>query len=259
MRLVVINLARAEARRLRMQAQFDSLGLPVEFHVALDGRQLGPEHYARVDREARRRQGLWPQANGSIANWFSQRQVMQQIVDQGSDMVAIFEDDAGLSAQLPRVLAALERKPFDFDVVKLSRRSPGKQFIPCEQLTPAHMAGRVKYADYGSEGYIITRDAARHLLTSVPRMMWEIDHHVSRFWENGLNVFYVDPPVVFHDEDDDSQISGDRNRSRIRQRAADGVGFVLWRRAIAGVQRGFRRRAAFRLLLQNRIGVTRWH
>ena len=258
MRLVVINLARAETRRQRMQAQFASLGLPVEFHAAVDGRQLGPEHFALVDRETRRRQGLWQQANGSIANWLSQRQVMQEIVDRGPDMVAIFEDDAGLSPQLPEVLAALGRKPFDFDVVKLSRRSLGKPFVPCERLTPAHMAGRVKYADYGSEGYVITRDAARHLLSSNPRMMWEIDHHVSRFWENGLNVFYVDPPVVFHDEEDDSQIEGDRNRSRNRQRAADGVAYVLWRRAMAGIQRGIRRRTAFRLLLQGKIGVTRW-
>ena len=41
------------------------------------------------------------QADGSIANWHSQRQVMRQIVDHGPDMVAIFEDDAGLSPQLP--------------------------------------------------------------------------------------------------------------------------------------------------------------
>ena len=258
MRLVVVNLARAAARRQRMQQQFDALGLPVEFHEAIDGRQLGPEHYAWVDRETRRRQGLWPQADGSIANWHSQRQVMRQIVDHGPDMVAIFEDDAGLSPQLPEVLAALERKPFDFDVVMLNRRSRNKAFIPCERLTPGHMAGRVRYSDYGNEGYVITREAARHFLAAIPRMMWEIDQILPRFWETGLNVFYVDPRVVFHDEKDDSQIEEDRKRSRKRQRTADGSAYVLWRRAIAGMERKIRQRAAFRRLLRGELGVTRW-
>ena len=172
-------------------------------------------------------------------------------------MVAIFEDDAGLSPELPEVLAALERKPFDFDIVMLNRRSHRKAFIPCERLTGNHMAGRVRYSDYGSEGYVITREAARNFLESTPLMMWEIDQALSRFWENGLNVFYVDPPVVFHNERNDSQIEGDRNRSRQRQREVDGAAHVLWRRGVAAVRRSIRRRTAFRLLLDGRIGVTR--
>ena len=258
MRLVVINLARAEVRRQRIQEQFDALGLPVEFHEAVDGRQLAPEQYALVDRQTRRQQGLWPQTDGCIANWLSQRQVMRQIVDHGPEMVAIFEDDAGLSPQLPEVLAALERKPFNFDIVRLNRRSRKKVFIPYERLTDDHMAGRLRYSDYGNEGYVITRDAARHFLENTPRMMWEIDQVLPRIWENGLNVFYVDPPVVFHNEKNDSQIEEDRKRSRRKQRADDGIAYVLWRRAVAGVQRNIRRRAAFRRLLRGEIGVTRW-
>ena len=64
MRLVVINLARAEVRRQRMREQLEALGLVAEFHEAIDGRCLGPEHYAQVDRDTRRRLGLWPQADG---------------------------------------------------------------------------------------------------------------------------------------------------------------------------------------------------
>ena len=173
-------------------------------------------------------------------------------------MVAIFEDDAGLSPQLPEVLAALERKPFDFDVLKLNRRSRKRLFLPCVLLTPNHMAGRVKFSDYGSEGYVITRDAARHLLTSETKMIWEIDHHISRFWDNGLNVFYVDPPAVSHNEEDDSQIESDRQRSRRGQRTDDGVTTVLWRRAKAGLHRKIRQRTEFRRLIRGEIGVTRW-
>ena len=255
MKVFVINLERAVERRRRMEEQFASLGLEVSFHTALDTRELAPEHYAQVDRETRRRMGLWPQADGSIANWISQRQVMREVVEKGPETAAIFEDDAGLSADLPKVLDALERRPFAFDVVKLNRRS-SRTFIPCERLETGHIVGRVRYHDYGSEGYVITREAARHFLENTPMMMREIDQALSRFWENGLNVFYVDPPVVSHDEQDDSQIERDRKLARTEHMRADGVFYVTWRRVVSAVSRDFQRRAAFRRLMRGEIGVT---
>ena len=123
MKVFVINLARACERRRRMEEQFASLGLEATFHPAVDARELTPEHYAQVDRETRRRLGLWPQADGEIACWMSHHQIMQEIVENGPETAAILEDDAVLSADLPKVLGALERRPFAFDVVKLNRRS----------------------------------------------------------------------------------------------------------------------------------------
>ena len=256
MKSFVINLARAEERRRRMERRFASLGLEVTFHPAVDGRELGPEHYAQVDRESRRRLGLWPQADGSIANWISQRQVMREIVENGPETVSIFEDDANLSADLPEVLYALECRPFAFDMVKLNRRSRKRTFVPCECLTTGHQVGRLRYHDYGSEGYVLTRDAARHFLANTSKMIWEIDQALSRFWENGLNVFYLDPPIVSHDEGSVSQIEGDREHSRQRQRHDDSVMHVLRRRMVSSLVRKAHRRLAFRRLMRGKIGVT---
>lgn len=255
MKAFVINLERAEDRRRRMEEQFESLGLEATFHPAVDAKELTPDHYAQVDRETRRRLGLWPQADGSIANWMSQRQVMREIAENGPETVAIFEDDAGLAAELPAVLDALDRRPFAFDVVKLNRRSP-RTFIPCERLSTGHRVGRVRYHDYGSEGYVITREAARHFLENTPLMMREIDQALSRFWENGLNVFYLDPPVVSHDEQDDSQIERDRKLARKAHRRAEGVVSVTWRRVVNAFVREAQRRSTFRRLMRGEIGVT---
>ena len=144
MKLFVINLARACERRRRMEEQFASLGLEATFHRAVDAQELTPEHYAQVDRETRRRLGLWPQADGSIANWISQRQVMREIVENGPETAAILEDDAGLSADLPKVLGALERRPFAFDVVKLNRRSSKKPSFRANALRRG--TGSAEYA-----------------------------------------------------------------------------------------------------------------
>lgn len=258
MKLFVINLARAEERRRRMEKRFASLGLEVTFHHAVDAQELTAEHYAQVDRETRRRLGLWPQADGSIANWTSQRQVMREIVENGPETAAIFEDDAVLSADLPEVLDALERRPFAFDIVKLNRRSLKKTFVPVSVLTTGHQVGRVRYSDHGNEGYVMTRDAARHFLENTPKMTWEIDQVLPRFWESGLNVFYLDPPVVSLDRQSESQIERYRELSRRKQRSADGLMYVFWRRIVSALVLQARRRLAFRRLMRGEIGVTPW-
>jgi len=130
MRIVLINLERAAERRERMAQEFGALGLRYEIKEAIDGRNLSAEHLAQVDRQARRRLGLYPQANGSIANWLTQREVMRDLVANGPEMIAIFEDDARLMPELPELLAALEQQRFAFDVVVLQRRHPRRPFIP---------------------------------------------------------------------------------------------------------------------------------
>ena len=260
MRMFVINLVRAEDRRQRMSQQFAKLGLKPEFHAAVDGRQLTGEHYAEVDRSTRQRMGLKPQADGSIANWLSQRQVMREIVENGPETAAIFEDDTELSPELPSVLAALERRPVSFDIVKMNRRTLSKVFIPFKQLLTGHNIGRVRYHDFGSEGYVITRDAARRFLEVTPKMMWEIDQAINNYWENGLNVYYLDPPVVFHGEGKDSQIEEDRTRSRQLHRQTENPVMVLWRRAPWTIRRYLSRRREFRgRIREDKAATTQAH
>ena len=258
MKLFVVNMELATERRSRMERQFKSLGLKATFFRAMDARELSEEDYARVDREFRRRLGLWPQADGSIANWVSQRRVMREIVDSGTEIAAIFEDDAGLSPELPVVLQALESRPFSFDIVKLNRRSLTRTFIPVELLPTGHRVGRVRFHDYGNEGYVITRDAAHHFLENTPKMTWEIDQALPRFWENGLNVYYLDPPVVFHDERNDSQIEQFRTISRRKQKDTEAATVILGRRVASALVRAVRRHWAFRRLMRGEVGVTSW-
>ena len=246
MRMFVVNLVRARDRRQRMSQQFAKLGLKPEFHEAIDGRHLTGDQYAEVDRGTRQRLGLKPQADGSIANWLSQRQVIQEIVKNGPEIVAIFEDDAELSPELPSVLATLERRPVSFDIVKLNRRTLSKAFFPYQRLTTGHNIGRVRYHDFGCEGYVITRGGARRFLTATPKMMWEIDQAINNYWENGLNIYYLDPPVVFHGGREDSQIEKDRELSRQLHRQTVSPVMALLRRTPSAIRRYLSRRREFR-------------
>ncbi len=246
MRMFVINLARAKDRRQRISQQFAKVGLKPEFHEAVDGKHLTAEHYAEVDRRTRRRMGLRPQADGSIANWLSQRQVMREIVQNGPETAAIFEDDAELAPELPSVLAVLERRPISFDIVKLNRRTPSKAFIPYNQLSTGHNIGRVRYHDFGTEGYVITRASAHRFLEAIPKMMWEMDQAINNYWENGLNIYYLDPPVVFHTGVQASQIEEDRKRLRRLHQQTENSAMTLLRRTQWSIGRSLSRRREFK-------------
>ena len=240
-----------------MRTEFASVGLSFEIHEALDGTELTPEHYEQVDRTRRERLGLYPIPDGSIANWLSQREAMRQFVQSDESMMAVFEDDARFRPALPAVLELLECKRFQFDVVILERRNPHRKFIPCHKLPTGHAIGRVKFADYGSEGYIITREAARCFLEHTPRMVREIDQSISRFWDNGLDVYYIEPPVVYNEGGNDSQIESGRVAGKRSQRESGNPLAFAWRRVWFGTARAVQKRLAFRKLLRGEIGVGR--
>ena len=108
MRVVLINLERARVRRERMSAAFARTGIEFEIWPAVDARALTEEDRELVDQDARRRLGLYPIPDGSLANTLSQRAAMQDLIDHGPEMMAVFEDDATFDDSLPAVLSALE-------------------------------------------------------------------------------------------------------------------------------------------------------
>ena len=250
MRVVLINLERASLRRERMAAAFAHVGIGFEIWPAVDARTLTDEDRRLVDHEARRSLGLYPIPDGSLANTLSQRAAMQDLIDNGPEMMAVFEDDASFDSMLPAVLSALEENGDLFDIVVLQRRNPQRPFVPSISLPTGHTLGRVRFADYGSNGYVITREAARRFLERTPRMVREIDQALSRFWDNGLNVLYVHPPVVSHDHTLDSQIEETRRPSRADHRTARRTPIVFARRLAAAFTRDVRRRIVFRRLLR---------
>ena len=83
-------------------------------------------------------------------------------------------------------------------------------------------------------------------------MVREIDHVLSRFWENGLDVVYLEPPVVHEDRESDSQIQETRSTERLlhrRERLRRPA--ILARRLRALIANDLRRRIAFRRLLRS--------
>ena len=167
-----------------------------ELRDAVDGRDIPPAYEPLIDRTAYRRAGR-PIRMGSIANWISQREAMLEMVENGPEIMTVLEDDAALSPELSAVLRALEETTQPFGIVFLNH-GPGRPFIPHAELPTGHRLGWTRWSHFGSQGYAITRRAARRFLQANPLIRDGIDRSLARYWHHGLKTYSLDPAVVHH-------------------------------------------------------------
>ena len=212
MKIVVINLDRAAERRRRVAAALDELGLVFRLFRAVDGRRLTPEQEALIDYDALARQG-WPMRTGALGNWISHRAILADMVENGPETMAILEDDIELSPEFPAVLDSLERASGSFDIVFLNRGRAVRRFIPHLRLDTGHRLGWLRWSHFGTQGYAITRPAARRFLETFPRARMNIDRSLAAYWRTGLDTYCIRPAVLRHllaEDGNDSTIDATR-------------------------------------------------
>jgi glycosyl transferase, family 25 len=117
--IYVINMARDVARWQSMAAQIAELGLTCERVEAVDGRLLSAEQRKAVYSD------FWfrlfhgrSASGGEIGCALSHRKIYALMIERGQEWVVILEDDALLSADFARDLAAYESETREFDVAQ---------------------------------------------------------------------------------------------------------------------------------------------
>lgn len=252
MRSIVISLSHARERRERIAQRFAEVGLPFEFMDAVDTRELTEADMARIDTQYRHRWGLRPLAPAELACWLSHVRAIAQAGAGPDSVTAIFEDDAILRPELPAVLDAIEDCSIPFDLVSLARRQPAR-LIAARPLAAGRSMGRVRYTEYGAYGYAVTREGAAYLMGRMRRMRLPADMELMFFWVHRLNLYFLDVPVVEHDDDIPSQLDAGRARAlagwkkpRLRQ--------IAYR-----LQMAARKRIGFRQLVREKIAGSPQH
>lgn len=199
MKCIVINLPRAEARREAMRRQFDALDMKFEIFDATDWRELGEEDWALVDRNTRDMEGRRPLSDGMIACHLSHRKALESVAAGDDELVAVFEDDVTLAPEIDGVLQTLERfyaSGWEFDLVFLHRNRKDKTFAPLKSVDESIRLGITRFSDWGLQGYMVSKKGASRFLQNCPKIVYQADHALHAYWENGLNVFSLETPVV---------------------------------------------------------------
>jgi len=202
MKCVVINLERAHDRRKRITQQFENLGIEFEFFVGIDGHALPKEEYFRYgDLQSGLVNWEHPNVPGLLGVWISHRQVWRNALDDGLDMIAVFEDDVTLAPNIEQLLNDVEVFAGDrpmFDIISLDDRRPYRPFVSLADINHEFSIGLIRHGNVGASGYIITRSAIQHLLRKYCLMPIALGQLIHAGWQNNLQTFTLRPQAVFH-------------------------------------------------------------
>lgn len=116
-RTFVINLARNPERRVFMEKQLNSLGIPHEFIQATDGNDLNEVDFERIYNKKKSLHYLnTPLKKSEVGCAHSHARIYKKIVNENIDYALILEDDIVLDKRILQILTdeALRKEAFDW-------------------------------------------------------------------------------------------------------------------------------------------------
>ena len=190
-----INVASRLDRRQFMEDQFARLGLAAERIEAVT-----PAEITEADRRAYCDPGRtsW-MTDGEFACNLSHLGVWRLLLERGLAHALILEDDAVLSASLPRFLEAIEAQGIDLPLIRLETLHLETRLLPADHQPLPDIALRPAITrDSGACGYIISSAAARYLIGRKEMKTTLVDGVLfNPFIEvaTALDVHYADPAL----------------------------------------------------------------
>ena len=169
----LINLDRSPDRLNQMESRFSEIGVTFERVKAFDGKNLRAEEINAVRLFV---PGWLPLSAGEVGCYLSHRKCWQLISNREDPYGCIFEDDVLLAPQLGEFLSDAEWVPKNADVVKLET-SGIKVWLDAGRinLNEGFQLSRLRSVHYRAGGYILSREAAKNLVSQTRRFSVPVD------------------------------------------------------------------------------------
>ncbi len=196
--IYVIALPSSTDRRAAMNTRLGALDLDFTFIDAVVGRDLTDKDLNTATSPTRQHHLPMPLSKGAIGGGLSHLKTWQHIAKGDAPMALILEDDAIPSPDMIDICLRVQKLGDKIDIVNLHFRG-GRPLVDVAQLSPTHRLTSCRYNSIGAESYIITKDAAQKLVDAYLPMMFEVDLFINRWWDHGLHILTINPPVVCED------------------------------------------------------------
>ncbi|GFE48833.1 hypothetical protein So717_05860 [Roseobacter cerasinus] len=195
----MINLARAEERRARMQAELAQAGVDAQFHPAFDMREHPREEMLRHCRP----DGPWGLFHDSnMAITISHAQVWERFLASDAELCLVMEDDIFIAPELGQWLDDLSWWPTDADMVKLERWRARSLKVLLGRSSGDYRGRRISRLmsrHVGAAGYMLTRPAAQRFLAERPFNI-TIDNLLFNFNASpvarAMRVYQIQPALI---------------------------------------------------------------
>lgn len=176
MQIYYINVDSYADRRAFMEGQFANLGLAGERIAAVTPKDISADD---LDAYCSPRRARWLTPMEFCCS-LSHLAAANALLASGAPHALVLEDDAVLSARLPRFLAAFEAAPPDLDLLRLeTTRNQRLRLLPSGL---PEIAGIGLYRSYswafGAGGYIVSRGGAEKIAASPETRLHAADRYL---------------------------------------------------------------------------------
>lgn len=230
MKCYLINLDRSVDRLSKMQSQFDSINISFTRVSGVDGKLLTAEQLAQITDAVQR----WeiPLPASEIGCFLSHRKCIELIANGDDEYAAIFEDDVTLSAASAQFLRDSRWIPDKTDIVKIDTNNT---LVILEDFTSLDNTGRdlarLRSKHLCCGGYIVSRRAARHILTYMDKVSVPVDNLI---YDPEYDLFsqltiYQLAPALCMQINADSLIEADRKQLRRQYKIRPSLPVLVWR------------------------------
>ena len=221
----VINLADARTRREEFTKLARDATVDWDFFIACTG-PTAPLQYD--DRLAIRRCGR-ALSRAELGCYASHYKLWEWIAFSDYDQAIIFEDDVIVDWAVVEQVSLNKFSDHGVDLLRLYLTHPFQWRIARYRLfSPNSHLVRPCGMTFGTQGYLLTRDAARSLVSRYALAAAPVDWVLGRYWEHGLAAFCIHPfPVI--ERHAPSGIGDSRHAATQHRHPYDRIARITWR------------------------------
>ncbi|WP_437560052.1 glycosyltransferase family 25 protein [Acidithiobacillus sulfuriphilus] len=191
----VISMKSRPERRRHMESEGRRLGLKFQFLDAIEpqNKQDYPPNYDAAYRKKHFGYDLTP---GEVGCFLSHRLLWEKCAASKDEVWCILEDDVHLGDGFQKKIALAVHARKEWDLLRLmseryDRRGKIHRHLDCE----ARLMAYIKQPQ-GTAAYLIQPHTAQVLLESTQRIREPVDNAVDQYWQHGLRLLVLDPPLA---------------------------------------------------------------
>ena len=192
----VVNLARSEDRRARMDKLLAAKGLEFRYFDAIDGRAGEHPLFAKHDRRLAEIRYGFQLAPGELG-CFASHYLLWEICAREQRPLLIMEDDIELADGFGDSLELASRKIQDYGLLRLSSHKK-RDFVVREETGSGHKIIQFVQNPSGTSCYAIAPWAAERFLEHARVWFEPVDCLLDRYWDHGVGCCAIYPFAVTH-------------------------------------------------------------
>ena len=201
MEILTISLPSDHQRRARLEASLAPYGLRYHWLEAVDARAWDE---AEINKHCDQKQLIanmsYHPKPGAIGCHLSHIQAFRHLLASDQNAMIILEDDAQITAEFVAHLPCLEKATEAFDIIFLCDRRANRPSRLIGQSDKGLGFTFKRFANIGTNGYVITRKAADYMVSHHAKFGIEIDMRLNQWWQSGLHIVTTDRDLVTHDD-----------------------------------------------------------